>query len=137
VAQKQNIDWSAPSAQAYHTALSAKALDDTSTIATGVSLFTPLGILTKGLHYYSLGSSMTSGYLKDDLLNTSVSEASSYLYGKGLEEKFGKGLGGHINSGLSLIGVHESIGGFVSDTYKIISKEPNKNVEESDNGDDK
>ena len=80
---------------------------------------------------------MTSGYLKDDFLKASVSEASSYLYGKGLAEKLGDELGGRVNNGLSLIGVHDGIGGFVSDTYKIISEEPNKNVGESDNGDDK
>jgi hypothetical protein len=135
VAQKQNIDWSAPSAQAYHTALSAKALDDTSTIATGVLLFTPPGALATGLGYYSLGSSMASGYLQDDLVKTFASETSSFLYETALKEKLGEVLGWRINTGLSLIGVHDGIGSFVSDVSKVITETPSGGDDDSKNND--
>lgn len=135
LSQKLNIDWNSPEGQAYQNALSAKALDDVSTMATGALLFTPPGALATGLGYLSLGASVGSGYLQDDLLKTTVSETSSLLYETALKEKLGKTLGGRINTGLSLIGLHDGIGSFVSDVSKLVTETPSGSSDSSKSND--
>ena len=107
VAQKQNIDWSAPSAQAYHTALSAKALDDTSTIATGVLLFTPPGALATGLGLTGTTVGLGASYLDGEFVKGVGKDISSKIFEAAFSDMFGNSIGGKINTAFDLLGVHE------------------------------
>ncbi|RUO28114.1 hypothetical protein CWE12_12905 [Aliidiomarina sedimenti] len=56
MSQQLNVDWSSPEGQAYRNALTAQGLDDATDAATVTSMFTPAGVTTTALGYFSMAA---------------------------------------------------------------------------------